>query len=299
MPQSPDDHIRILLCTRNGMPWLAAQLDSLLSQTHANWSLWVSDDGSTDDTLACLAAFQAAHPDRLERIITGPQQGAAANFLHLLCHPDLPAGPVALCDQDDIWYPEKLDWALKALGPSSLPAVWAARYRVVDRDLAQSRPSPLWPRPPSLGNALVQNILSGHTLTLNAAAAALLRRAGPVTVPHHDWWIYLVMAATGGRILSDPRLVLDYRQHGANTMGARQTTRRARLRGLFDGTMQGWITRNLQALAQADLPLTPAARDLVTAWEGATWATLRRHHIHRQSRRETAALYLAALSRRL
>lgn len=296
MSQQPDDHIRILLCTRNGMPWLDAQLASLLAQSHNNWSLWVSDDGSDDQTLACLDAFAAAHPGRVDRIIKGPQQGAAANFLHLLCHPDLPTGPVALCDQDDVWHPAKLDWALAALRQSKGPAIWAARYRIADGDLRAGRPSPLWPRPAALGNAVVQNIMSGHTLTLNVAAVALLRRAGPVKVPHHDWWIYLVLAATGGRIICDPRLVLDYRQHGTNTLGAHRHHRLQRLRGLFDGTLQGWIHTNLEALAAANLPLTPAATDLTADRQASGLRRLRRHGLHRQSRLETAALWIAALS---
>ncbi len=280
------------------MPWLSAQLDSLVAQTHGSWSLWVSDDGSTDDTRACLEAFAARHPGRLERVIAGPRQGSAANFLHLLCHPDLPAGAVALCDQDDVWLPSKLAMALGALdqaGPA--PAVWAARYWIADAALAGATPSARWRRPPSLANALVQNILSGHTLTLNAAALAQLRRAGVQAVPHHDWWIYLLMAATDARILVDDRLVLHYRQHGANVMGARHLTRLVRLRGLFDGTLQSWMESNTAALAQVGADLTPEARALLVDWQNPDMPRLqvmRRYGVQRQTCAETGIMHLAA-----
>ena len=280
------------------MPWLPAQLDSLAAQTHPAWSLWVSDDGSTDGTRACLEDFAARHPGRVERVVTGPAQGSAANFLHLLCHPELPAGPVALCDQDDVWDAEKLALSLAALrGAGQVPAVWAARYAIADAGLTRAKPSARWMRPPSLANALVQNILSGHTLTLNAAALAHLRGAGIQPVPHHDWWIYLLMAATGARILVDDRLVLQYRQHDANLMGARHMMRLARLRGLFDGTMQSWISANVAALAQVDALLTPQARELVADWQNpdvANWRVMRRYGVHRQSLADTGILHLAA-----
>jgi glycosyltransferase involved in cell wall biosynthesis len=298
-----DDHVMILMATRNGMPWLAAQLDSLVAQTHRNWTLWVSDDGSTDATRDTLNAFDRAHPGRLARLVEGPRQGAAANFLQLVCHPDRPAGMVAFCDQDDVWMPDKLARAVACLqGLGAAPAVWACRYRVTDHALLRGDASPLWPHPPSLENAVVQNILSGHSLTLNAAAAQHLRAAGPVDVPHHDWWTYLVMAATGARMILDPAILLEYRQHGANTMGAGGKARKARFAAVLDGTLGRWIGMNLQALTMAEVPLTAQAAALVTAWRDPALAraqVLRQFGIHRQSRAETGLLYLAAWLGRL
>lgn len=293
-----DDHVLILMATRNGMPWLDAQLDSLVAQTHRNWSLWVSDDGSTDATLSTLAAFDRAHPGRLTRVLDGPRKGSAANFLHLVCQPDRPAGMVAFCDQDDVWRPEKLARAVACLqGLGSDPAVWACRYNVTDHALRQGRESRLWPHAPSLQNAVVQNILSGHSLTLNAAATERLRAAGQVDVPHHDWWTYLVMAATGAQIVFDPAVLLAYRQHGGNVMGDGAKARAVRLATVLDGTLGRWIGMNLQALAQAGLPLNPQATALLSAWRDPALPrakVLRQFGIHRQSRAETGLLYLAA-----
>ncbi|MFU8881548.1 MAG: glycosyltransferase [Rhodobacterales bacterium] len=291
-------HVTILMATFNGMPWVTEQLASLLGQTHQDWSLWVSDDGSSDGTRAAIRAFGAVHPGRLARLIKGPGRGAADNFMHMLCHPDLPPGIVALCDQDDVWLPEKLSYAVAALGASAArPAVWSARYLISDAGLSQSRASALWPHPPGLGNAMVQNILSGHTLTINAPALAALRRAGHRQVPHHDWWVYLVMAAIGAVIHVDHRLVLHYRQHGRNVMGARHLTRLVRLRGVLDGTLQRWIAANIAALAASDLPLTPEAQDLVARWQNPVKGRLRVMRdfgLHRQSWLETRILHLVA-----
>ena len=127
-PLSPQTRVTILLTTWNGAAHLQQQLDSYLAQNHDAWDLWVSDDGSTDGTLEILNAFQAAERHRREvRIVAGPQRGHAANFLSLLCHPDLPAGPVALSDQDDVWLPGKLRLALSALKDAGPVALWGAQ----------------------------------------------------------------------------------------------------------------------------------------------------------------------------
>lgn len=296
--QSKSSHVTILMATFNGMPWVTEQLSSLLGQTHRNWSLWVSDDGSGDGTAEAIKAFGAANPGRLARLINGPGRGAAENFMHMLCHPDLPPGIVALCDQDDVWLPQKLSYAVAALAASGgTPAVWSARYLVSDAGLSRSKPSARWGRGPSLANAMVQNILSGHTLTINAPALAALRQAGKRDVPHHDWWVYLVMAAIGAAIHVDERLVLHYRQHGRNVMGARNLTRLARLGGVLDGTLQGWIAANITALDAADLPLTPQAQALIAQWQNPAQGRLRVMRdfgLHRQSLAETGILHLVA-----
>lgn len=298
--------VTIALCTRNGMPWLPAQLDSLLAQGHEDWSLWIGDDGSTDGTLDCLAAFAAAHPGRLARIVEGPRRGSAANFLSLLCHPDFPPHPVALCDQDDVWLPEKLGRAETALrGLGETPAIWAARYLFCDETLERRRPSPLWPRPPSFQNALVQNILSGHTLTLNAAALRLVRRAGVQDVLHHDWWIYQLMTGAGATVLQETEPMLLYRQHGRNTVGAQRglRARLSRLGRLFDGTYRDWSRHHLAALGGAEWLLSAPAGAVLDRWasaEGrlARLRLFRRQGLHRQSRAETLALMTAILAGR-
>jgi glycosyltransferase involved in cell wall biosynthesis len=53
--------IAILMCTKNGAAFLSEQLQSIADQTHTNWTLYVSDDGSTDDTKKILQQFADCH----------------------------------------------------------------------------------------------------------------------------------------------------------------------------------------------------------------------------------------------
>jgi glycosyltransferase involved in cell wall biosynthesis len=54
--------VAILMGTKDGARFLPEQLDSLAAQTHQNWVLLTSDDGSTNNTLRVLSAYQAKCP---------------------------------------------------------------------------------------------------------------------------------------------------------------------------------------------------------------------------------------------
>lgn len=307
MSTSESAPVHILMCTRNGAAWLENQLDSLVTQSYSNWQLWISDDGSTDGTQKILTGFARRHPSRVAAIFDGPGQGSsAANFLSLVCHPDLPVGYTAFCDQDDIWLPHKLEHAMAQLRPASgRPCGWSGRYIFTDAQMRPLTLSASWPRGPSLENAVVQNIMSGHTLTLNPEALALIRRGGQVCVPHHDWWIYLVLMACDAQAIIDTEVVLHYRQHDRNTVGQRWglKARTTRVATLLNGGLRTWILANLAALSQADLPLSPKARRMMALYEPLKGTglqyILRDFAVHRQSGLETAALELAKRLRRL
>jgi hypothetical protein len=199
------------------------------------------------------------------RLIDGPQQGSAPNFLSALCHPDLPPGPVALCDQDDVWLRGKLARALRRLAGAGGPAIYAAeswRWQPARGLCRASRP----PRSaPGFANALVQNLCAGHTTVLNPAALALVRRAGvPRDVAFHDWWLYQLVTGAGGACLLDPIPVALYRQHAGNVLGAGGTPGAAlrRLGGVLRGDFARWLAAHHRALAATGC-LTPEAQAMV------------------------------------
>jgi len=301
-------HITIALCTHNGAAHLRAQLESYLAQSHENWRLWISDDGSTDDTRAILEGFAARHGhDHEIRIIKGPNLGATANYISLLCHRDFPAGAVALSDQDDVWLEDKLARALQRMGQSDTPLLYGAQSVFVDARLRPIGASKTSTRAPGFGNALVQNIVSGHSAVLNREALALVRRAGvPGNVPFHDWWLYLLITGAGGRVIIDPAQVLLYRQHEGNTVGARHGIRAhlRRMRQIGAQQFKTWTSANAAALKACDAHLTPRARAVLESFtqprRGAARALqLRALGVRRQRHLATAGLYLAAMLGRL
>lgn len=304
----PSLRVTITLCTYNGAEHLAAQLQSYLDQTHTDWDLWVSDDGSDDATLTLLRDFATTHASAHDiRIIQGPRIGVAENFLSLLCHPELPAQPVALSDQDDVWLPEKLALGLAEI-TGDAPRLYGAQSIHADATLTPIGQS-LGGGIPSFGNALVQNIVSGHSMMLNTAALSLARAAGvPQGLPYHDWWLYQLVSGAGGTVVVRPQQVLLYRQHGHNAMGSHQGLRATATRAaqVFGQTYGGWITANTAALRAVSHLLSPAARTTLDALDKhpkrigtARARTFARYKIARQGRLGTMLMYLAVLTGRV
>lgn len=297
-------HITIALCTFNGAAHLRAQLESYLTQNHINWSLWISDDGSTDTTIDILKCFAKTHENHSVRIIKGPKRGVAANFMTLLCHPDFPKGPVALSDQDDIWKPDKLARALQRIeGPKDL-CLYGAQSIHVDNTLHPIGASSTRDSLPSFENALVQNIISGHSAVLSAPALALVREAGiPNGIPYQDWWLYQLITGAGGRVIVDDHATLFYRQHANNVMGAHTGWQASLIRAtqVMGPTYLGWLDANTSALQACSHLLSPTSRATLDHFtlQPRTARNLARHSIHRQKRFGTVCLYLAAALRRI
>lgn len=298
-------HITILMATCNGARYLPTQLDSLISQTHSNWSLMASDDGSHDGTADILRAFDSTHPGRVAGLFDGPGVGSPAqNFMALLMRPDVPMGLVALADQDDVWLPQKLARAVDHLAttPPNLPAIYATESILTDADLRPLAASGEPTAVPGFRNALVQNLFAGHSTVLNASALALVQHAGtPQNIAFHDWWLYQLIAGAGGRCLLDPAQTVFYRQHGTNAFGSAFGVKGAlrRLNHLWRNDYAVWLRAHWQALHAAAPYLTPEARDILRDLverpvAESRLAQFRRLHLHRSTAHGTAALWLAA-----
>jgi glycosyltransferase involved in cell wall biosynthesis len=257
--------VAVLLCTKQGEPHLAEQLDSIIGQSHPDWTIWASDDNSSDGTLGLLSTYQKSlGTDRL-RIAKGPNQGYARNFLSLACNANISADFYAYSDQDDVWMPDKFKRALDWLNtvPAHVPALYCGRTLVVDPVNQPVGLSPLFTKPPGFSNALVQSIAGGNTMVFNQAARALVLEAGgDMQVASHDWWTYLVVSACGGQVFYDPHPMVRYRQHAGNLIGSNQSwpARLVRTGMLLRGRFSDWNDMNNLALQRLSRYLTPDCR---------------------------------------
>lgn len=297
------------MATYNGASFLPAQLDSFQSQTVANWSLHVSDDGSTDATVSLLEAFQnsAADEGRSVHLYSGPGKGASENFLSLLRRQGKEPGWVAFSDQDDIWMPERLERGLMALADVNGPALYCSRTWIFNGDTpTHNRLSAPRPRPPSFRNALVQNIASGNTILLNPAAAKLVCAAAEITgqVVVHDWWVYQLVTGAEGRVIHDDTPTLYYRQHADNGIGANDTAK-AKLRRIWQllrGDFKHWNDVNITALMLSQMVLSPSNKKQLFSFSRLRQQplpqrliSLSKLQVYRQSSTATVALWLGAL----
>lgn len=305
------DHVVILLALFNGAATLIDQLNSIAKQNHKNWSLIVSDDGSSDDWLALMNSFATQHAGKTW-LVKGPQKGSTQNFLELIRL----AGPLvpyaALCDQDDAWLPPKLSRALFKLKdiPAGTPALYVSPTFICDRDLTPLRRSKSFRRTPGFANALVQSIGGGNTMVLNRAALDLVQETARHAqhVPAHDWWIYQIVSAAGGVVCYDQMPLVLYRQHAGNQVGANDTVLASlvRLTKLLHGRFRQWNAANLAALEASNHWLTPEARETLAQFRKARAGTLpkrlsaaRKAGLFRQTLRGQIALWCAVLLKRL
>lgn len=219
----------ILLATYNGGPYLDAQIDSLVAQSCRDWTLMVHDDGSTDDTVAIVKRYEEACPGRIVLLEDNASfRSASLNFGYLLEKSD--ASYIMFCDQDDVWYPEKIEKTMARMLEMEqtypgLPLLVHTDLEVTDEDLHTIDDS-FWhygnldPRYDALPRLLMQNFITGCTMMINRK---LMEKALPIpeNAIMHDWWLGLV-ASRFGKIGYLPEATVAYRQHAKNDTGAQR-----------------------------------------------------------------------------
>ena len=217
--------VAILCAIKNGDPWIAEQLESMLSQFGLDVDIFFSDDQSTDGTVDWLKA--KSQVDRRLHILSGSGKfgSAAMNFFRLFRDVDFDEFDyVALADQDDVWALDKLLHAVTCLqkerceGYSSdliafdnkRKSSWYLKKSNVQRQL----------------DYLFQGASAGCTYVLTKRAAQLVKaslvtnQAYCHTKLSHDWLIYAICRSHGLAWFQDTEARIFYRQHGGNQYGA-------------------------------------------------------------------------------
>lgn len=303
--------IAILLATYNGAQYLQDQLDSYAKQTLLPALILVSDDGSTDATREILEQFSQAQPHLDVQVLEGPCRGVAQNFLYLLHQVPDHIDMVAFSDQDDIWLPEKLLRSAQMMGPENQATLYCGRTlewqaETDMRRLSQYRAG----HTTGFRHALVQNIAGGNTMVLNKPALEIVRGASKEVdeIVIHDWWVYQIIAAAGGRVIYDDMPTMLYRQHPQNLIGANRGLRAklGRLMFLISGRYREWGTTNIRALTASKHRLTPENAHLLSVFardrDGPVLTRLAmiwQHGFNRHGIMGQMSLYLAALLGRL
>lgn len=224
----------ILMATYNGATYLREQLDSILNQSYTHWHLTVSDDVSTDETVRILDEYTRLYPEKISRVDLGRRFGSSkAHFMHLCENCD--ADVIALCDQDDVWFPDKLEKLtallqenMRACG-NETPLLVFSDQIPVDAELNPLSDSLVRMQASYVADidwhALIfQNVVTGGACMFNKSLNKLAFSGScPEKIIMHDWWLGLT-AARFGRIayLNEPTSY--YRQHDQNSVGAKNVS---------------------------------------------------------------------------
>ncbi len=222
----------ILLATYNGEKYLRQQLDSLFEQSNQDFRIVIHDDGSLDNTTAIINEYCEKYTDRIEILYGETCGGPKDNFLWMLSK--VCADYYFLCDQDDVWYSDKVNKSMERLlylehhSPANEPICIFTDMEVVDENLNSLSTSFIRyiGREPSYTKytqILIDNPAAGCTMCFNKALRDLVVDLVPdidlKNVPMHDALV-LEIAAIMGQVEAIDEPLVKYRQTGQNTMGA-------------------------------------------------------------------------------
>lgn len=211
--------LAVLMSTYNGEKYLQEQIESILQQkVDIPFDLIVRDDGSTDGTIQILESYRAKGD---LTYYTGENLGAAKGFIHLLR--DNPGYDFyAFSDQDDVWYPDKLNKGLRAIAQISAPALYCTNAELVDSDLQSigrntHRVKPTY----NLVSILcLASCAQGCTSVFNNELAQVIQKHNvPNVFIMHDSLLTCLAALIGGTIIYDHVPSIKYRMHGSNVFG--------------------------------------------------------------------------------
>jgi glycosyltransferase involved in cell wall biosynthesis len=212
----------VVICMATYNPSLElfhGQIESIRAQTHERWRCIVSDDCS-EPAIARKLELAVDDDPRFSFHRSARRLGVYRNFEHCLALVPAEADFVALADQDDRWYPHKLESLLAGFDGATLLAY--SDMKIAGADGKVLLPTAWATRPNNyedLASLLLANTVTGAASLFRAS---LLRYALPfppeVGKAHHDQWVACVALALG-RIRYVDRPLLEYVQHGENVVG--------------------------------------------------------------------------------
>lgn len=288
-PGGTPNTVAVVLCTYNGVRYLPEQLDSLLGQSRPPDQLVIVDDDSGDGTWTLLEAFaDRARAKGIDvRLECNPENlGYRRNFERAagLARADL----IFLCDQDDIWYSDKV---------ARMEAEFLARPGLLllhtDARLVDGRGEAL---DCSLFEALEMTpeeiaqvhsgdafeVLMRRNVVTGATAAfrrAILRQAIPFPEMWvHDEWLAVVAAVSGEVDCLDIPLI-EYRQHGGNQIGVQLRSARQKL-----AREKGFRRQHMRSVAERLEQLDACLGQRQVALSGRWHETLRQRRLHARAR---------------
>ena len=220
----PLPKIAILLAAYNGELWIQEQINSILNQVNVEIYLFISVDLSTDKTHELCKQYAQKYQN-INILSYGERFNCAAkNFYRLILDVNfLDFDYVSLADQDDIWFPEKLSYAINSLKgnnveaySSNVSAFWeSGKRKLVKKSYPQKK-----------FDHYFESAGPGCTYVLKRNSAQFLKifiKSNWVNVKKiesHDWLIYAFFRSNQMPWYIDSKVFMLYRQHELNQVGS-------------------------------------------------------------------------------
>lgn len=215
--------VAIVLATFNPAAGLFhRQVESIRAQTYDNFVCLITDDGSADHSRAFIRRA-IADDSRFILLEHAERVGFYRNFERgIEAARAMAPAFVALSDQDDIWFPDKLERAVGRLEATGAPMVFADVVPVTD-DRRIISATFFWRRRPVHHSEFDLTLMNCAIGATSMARAELLDTAMPFPEQgfrsFHDHWLARCAQRAGG-LAFEPTASMEYVQHGRNVQGA-------------------------------------------------------------------------------
>ena len=243
--------VAILMPTFNGVKYIEAQIESIINQKNCDVHFYISDDGSNDGTLKILEKYIKNYPKIFKKLYKVNFKHPVKNYVSLaLRMPEYKF--YALADQDDVWFEDKLIHAISKL--NSGYSLYGGRVIVTDKNLKKIDYSPLFEKPTTFANALVQNISGANTMVFDYSIMKIFRKIKKHPTTSMDWILYLLTTFNGNKVFYDKVPKIYYRQHENNDhgIGSSFNHKLKLLKFLLNGNYKKFNDQNISMLNEAD-----------------------------------------------
>lgn len=232
--------VTIVMSAYNAGNRIISQLDSLFTQKNVDVTVYVRDDGSTDDTLNILEQYKKEKQPQKLLIEKGKNCSWELSFLIALQNAPL-AQYYAFSDQDDIWFDNKLSRCIEELekyNASKAQMIHCNRISCNEQLVPLKHQSSKVPYPLSRENAVTQEYAQGCTIIINSIAKELVCRHIPETRMPHDFWTGMICYFFG-EVHYCPESLFYHINHGNNASNAGhiRASQIARIRNLFSQSL--------------------------------------------------------------
>lgn len=201
--------ISVCLTTYNGEKYIKEQLNSILIQLSEGDEIIISDDGSTDNSIAILESYN----DSRIKIYLNNFKSVVRNFEFVICQSkgDL----IFLSDQDDIWDRSKIKEYLSVFSKDDKTTLVISDLQLIDKDGNFIQREFYRKKFTSkLSTNLIQNNFIGCSIAFRKEVKNYVLPF-PKSLAMHDWWIGSCSIIFGKVEFIDKKL-LYYRRHDDN-----------------------------------------------------------------------------------
>ena len=203
-------NVSVAMATYNGAKYLREQIESVLNQLNMGDELIISDDGSTDETVNIINSYTSdkrvyfyKNPSKVKGVITNFENAISMTTQEI----------VFLCDQDDVWLPNKISRMCLEFENSKVGLVISS-VRTVDAHLNDVQDTPLNKGHYKRGVArnLIKNTYMGCCMAFRRELKEVVIPF-PKNIPMHDSWIGMLAELNEINISYIPEKLMLYRRH--------------------------------------------------------------------------------------